>query len=97
MTMLEVFVAREIYQEKLRQAEQAYRFRAIGRVSMGQRIAVVRNQIGNMLIGSGTRLQGQGHWQRYLRRCLSAGFDAGKQDTGRKFLQGAPPWRGPLL
>ena len=60
MTMLEVFVAREIYQEKLRQAEQAYRFRAIGRVSMGQRIAVVRNQIGNMLIGSGTRLKGKG-------------------------------------
>ncbi len=60
MTMLEVFIAREIYQEKIHNAERAYRFRGIGQVTLRQRMAGLRNRFGNMLIGSGTRLKGEG-------------------------------------
>ncbi len=60
MTMLEVYVAREVYQERVRKAEQAWRFREIGKVAHKPRLAGLRNYLGNMLIGSGTRLKGKG-------------------------------------
>ncbi len=59
MTMLEMFVAHEIYRERIRNAERAYRFRAVGRAGSGQHMTRLRHRVGNLLIGSGTRLKGK--------------------------------------
>lgn len=60
MTMLDVYLARMIYDEKVRKAEAAWRMRQLPRQTV-RRISPLRIFLGNLLIGSGSRLKGTGH------------------------------------
>lgn len=57
MTYLEVLLGNEMYQERVRNCELAYRFRSV-RPSPIITFSGFRNFLGNLLIGSGQRLKG---------------------------------------
>ncbi len=60
MTYLEMMLGREIYHERVRKGESAYRFRSV-RLAPLLTLSGVRNFLGNLLIGSGQRLKAPRH------------------------------------
>ncbi len=56
MTYLEIVLGQEMYQERIRKSEKAYRFRSVQPASLIS-LSGLRKFLGNLLIGSGQRLK----------------------------------------